>query len=74
MGVPWQEVAVLVFIVMVGVTEGFTVMVKILLFAVDELTHGALLVKIHFTSELFVRLLEVNVLEFVPTLTPLTCH
>ena len=58
----------------VGVTIGFTLIIKILLTAVCVARQFALLVIMHFTWALFVKELLTNILEFVPALMPFTCH
>ena len=56
-----------------GVTE-LVVIVIILLVAVDVVVQLALDVMITVTWSLFASELDVNVGEFVPAFTPLTCH
>ena len=58
-------------------TEGVTELVVIeitLLVAVDEVVQLALDVMITVTWSLFASVVEVNVGEFVPALTPFICH
>ena len=56
-----------------GVTE-LVVIEIMLLVAVDEVVQLAFEVMITVTWSLFASELEVNVEEFVPAFTPLTCH
>ena len=58
-------------------TEGVTELAVIeitLLVAVDEVVQLALEVMITVTWSLFASVVEVNVGEFVPALTPFICH
>ena len=57
-----------------GVTEGFTVIVIMLLVAVAGEAQLALLVRITFTWSLLTNEFVVNVLLLVPAFTPFTCH
>ena len=56
-----------------GVTE-LVVIEIMLLVAVDDVVQLALEVMITVTWSLFASVVEVNVGEFVPALTPFTCH
>jgi len=56
-----------------GVTE-LVVIEIMLLVAVDEVVQLAFEVMVTVTWSLFASELEVNVEEFVPAFTPLTCH
>jgi Na+/H+ antiporter NhaB len=61
-------------IVSVGVPNGNTDMVMLLLVAVAGLGHSSFEVMSHVTTSPFTNALDVYVLLFVPTLLPLTFH
>lgn len=57
-----------------GTNIGFTVIVSSLLIAVAGEGQGTFGVKMTFTLSPWARVLLVNALLFVPTLTPFSCH
>lgn len=72
---PWQIVPVgLSAIVTVGTNIGLTVIVIGADVAVVGLAHGWFDVKITVTTSPLFNAVELKVAEFVPALTPFTCH
>ena len=56
-----------------GVTKALVIEITLLV-AIDDVTQLALEVMITVTWSLFASVVEVNVGEFVPALTPFICH
>jgi hypothetical protein len=71
---PAQTVVLAVDIVTAGTPDALTIILMILLLTIFGVAQAALLVSIHLTWSLLFKVDEVNVLEFVPTFEPFTCH
>ena len=57
-----------------GATDGFTLIVMLLLDAVVEVAHAEFDVMVHATTAPAVRVVVVNVAAFVPAAAPFTVH